>query len=377
MRRVVAALFTVAVFALVLLSDKYGSELTEAGDGASATDEPVVMPANLAGLLITFGLKDKEATAWNGDISTSAGKIVALDVSDGNAKKSTAKGAKFNLKSALNKKDNPKKGVAGAGLRVTLDAPATARIKVTTKQGNFDFALNELPDSGAEKSYLEGQVSVAREAGVMRLTKGEAEHDYPALAKGDGGALWLAYCDYTKGTPYVTERILLGNFEGLVPKNNGDQIRLKSYNGTTWSAAIDVTDKGLDIWRPTVTTAKGRVHVCWSQQVDGNWDIYHRAYTPPGKAGEMGKWSAIQKLSSDPGTDYNVVAATSASGQVWLAWQAWRNGRWQIMTRKLTVRDDGSVDATQPETPITKTDANHWNPAIAAADSVSQSLHRL
>ncbi len=322
------------------------------------------MPANLAGVLVTFGVKDVDATVWDGEITTSAGKIVAMEISDGNAKKSSAKAGKFNLKSAF-KKNAPKKN-SPAALRVTVDAPATARVKVTTKQGNFDFALNELPDSGADRPYLDGHVTVAREYGVMRLTKGDAEHDYPALAKGDGGTLWLAYCDYTKGTPYVAERVHLGDFDSLVPKGNGDQLRLKSYNGTTWSAAVNVTGNGLDIWRPSVTVAKGRVHVSWSQQVNGNWDIYHRIYTPPAKAGEMGKWSEIQRLTSDPGTDYNVVAATSASGQVWLAWQAWRNGRWQILARKLTIRDDGAVDLKQPDIQVTRTDANHWNPAIAA-----------
>lgn len=363
MRRIIAALSTAAILAFVIFSDKNGDQ-SEAGDGPSDADAPVVMPANLAGLLITFGIKDMDVTVWDGEITTSAGKIVALDVSDGNAKKSTAKGAKFNLKSAFNKK-TPKKNSPPA-LRVTVDAPNTARVKVTTKKGNFDFALNELPDSGADKPFLEGNVTVAREFGVMRLTKGDTEHDYPVLAKGDGGTLWLAYCDYTKGTPYVAERVLAGNFDTLVPKGHGDQVRLKTYNGTTWSTAINVTENGLDIWRPAVAVAKERVHVCWSQQVDGNWDIYHRVYTPPAKDGDKGKWSPIQRLTTDGGTDYNVAAVASASGQVWLAWQAWRQGRWQILARKLTLGDDDKLDLKQAEIQVTKADANHWNPSIAA-----------
>lgn len=362
MRRLLSALFTVAVFAAVVICERYSADSIEAGDGASTADEPVVMPANLAGLLITFGVKDQENTAWQGDISTSAGKIVALDVSDGNAKKSNAKNGKFNLKSVINK-NAPKKNTPAA-LRVTIDAPAAARVKVATKQGNFDFALNELPDSGAEKPYLDGKVTVAREYGVMRLTRGEAEHDYPVLARADNGTLWLAYCDYTKGTPYVTERVLTGDFDSLVPKGNGDQIRLKSYDGTTWSKAIDVTDKGLDIWRPSITVANGRVHIFWSQQVNGNWDIYTRAYTPPAKGSDVGKWSEIRRITSDPGTDYNAVAATDANGNVWCAWQAWRNGRWQILARELKFGPDGGIDLKQPAIQVTKADANHWNPAI-------------
>jgi hypothetical protein len=370
-RRIWPALLTLATLVVVLLVSKYGPEQMEAGDGpsSSAPDAPVVMPANLAGLLITFGVKDQDATVWEGEISPSAGKIVATDISDGNAKKSSVKAGKFSVKSAVVKKDEKKKKeiVTPAALRVTLDAPAATRVKVATNQGNFDFVLSDLPDSGAAQGFLKGNVTVAREDGAMRLTTGEEEHDYPTLAKQDDGTLWLAYSDYTKGTPYVTERVMRGDFDSLVPQGNGDQIRLKSYNGTTWSAAVNVTEKGLDIWRPSVAVARGRVHVSWSQQVNGNWDIYHRVYTPPAKAGEQGKWSPIIRLTSDPGADYNVVSTTSSAGQVWLAWQALRQGRFQILARKLTFRDDEtSVDLAKPEIQVTKTPANHWNPAIAA-----------
>src|SRR5262249_33053336 len=159
---------------------------------------------------------------------------------------------KFSVTSAAAKKKNPKKGAAPAALRVTLDAPATTRIKVATKQGTFDFALSDLPDSGPAQEFLQGKVTVAREDGVMRLTMGAQEHDYPALARADDGTLWLAYSDYTKGAPYVTERVIRGDFDALLPRGNGDRVRLKSYNGTTWSAAVNVTDEGLDVWRPTV-----------------------------------------------------------------------------------------------------------------------------
>src|SRR5215475_402591 len=166
MRRVLPALFTVVVFAFVYFANKYGADQTEAGDGQADADQPVAMPANVAGMLISFGVKDKDKTnaVWTGQVTASAGKILAMDVSGGNPKKSSVKGAKFNLKSVVNpdapKKNNP------AALRVTLDSPAQARIKVTTNQGNFDFALNELPDSGLEKSFLENRVTVAREYGV-------------------------------------------------------------------------------------------------------------------------------------------------------------------------------------------------------------------
>src|SRR5207248_1938618 len=156
------------------------------------------------------------------------------------------------------------------------------------------------------------------------------ENDYPALAKAADGTLWLAYGAYHNGKPYVTERVLAGNFDELVPKNNGDQVRLMHFDGSAWSTPLDVTGPGLDIWRPSVTVAKGQVHVSWAQQVKGDWDIYHRVYSPPAQAGGKGRWSEIVRVTTNPGTDYNVVSATGAGGNVWLAWQAWDTGFFQI-----------------------------------------------
>jgi hypothetical protein len=103
MRRIVPAIFTVVIMTVAFISERYGADSTDAQDGPANSDAPVVMPANLAGILITFGIKETEVSVWAGEITTSAGKIVAMDISDGNAKKSTAKGAKFSLKSNLNK----------------------------------------------------------------------------------------------------------------------------------------------------------------------------------------------------------------------------------------------------------------------------------
>jgi hypothetical protein len=365
--RILAGLITLGVCTLAVLGFKFGSPDTKAlaQSKSESADQPVVMPGNLTGVVMHLGLKDETPTDWDGKITVSTGKVVAVDIVQGNPKAFT-KDATFSVRSVAVKKAAKKDTMLRPIVRVTLDAPPTARVTVTTKKGTWEFALNELPADTA-KAFLENQITVERQDGTMRLTGGEVESDYPALARAADGTLWLAYCEYRKGKPYLAERVLAGDFDALVPTGNGDQIRLKNYDGTTWSAAVDVTEPGLDIWRPSVTVADGRVHVSWSQQVNGNWDIYHRVYTPPAKGGDKGTWSSTVRVTTNPRADLSVVSATSGSGQVWLAWQSRQGAHFQIQVAKLEYRaDENKVIVPPAPISLTSAKANHWSPAIAA-----------
>src|SRR5262249_47216833 len=154
------------------------------------------------------------------------------------------------------------------------------------------------------KKFLDGRASAERQELALRLTDPETEDDYPSLAKGADGTIWLAYVAYQPGKPILTERIQAGAFESLVPTGNGDQIRLMRFDGKVWQSAPDVTEGGLDVWRPTVAVdGMGRIVVAWSQQVDGDWEIFYRRYTP-GKEGAEGRWSDKERLTHTPGADF-------------------------------------------------------------------------
>ncbi len=346
------------------------SVLAGAGTQTSAESQPfvdgqaVAMPAEPVGLLISLGRKDQKVTDWDGQITLSSGKILALDIAQGNPKAS-AKDGKFTVRTIFAKMNAKKDMLTKPILRLTVDAPASAKVKVSTNHGNFEFALADIA-AGSEKVFLEGGAAVQREPAAIRLTGGENENDYPALARAADGTLWLAYCEYRRGKPYLTERVMTGGFDELVPTDNGDQIRLKHFDGSSWGPALDVTDPALDIWRPAITVAKGRVHVSWSQQVAGNWEIYHRVYSPPPQPSGKGHWSETVRISTNPGTDYHVVNTTAANGHVWLAWQSWDNGFFQIRCRELDYNPGPKKVVLSPELAVGTGKANHWSPALAA-----------
>ena len=149
-----------------------------------------------------------------------------------------------------------------------------------------------------------------------------------------------------------------------MPSKNGDRIRLRSFDGTTWAAGIDVTGGGLDVWRPTAAVdGQGRVWVAWAQQVDGDWEIFCRVYTPPGRGAASGSWAEPKRLTAAKGSDFHVVAATDAKGRVWLAWQAFRRDNYEILALAVPER----LDMPLPEPlVVSSSPADDWAPAIAA-----------
>jgi len=326
---------------------------TQAAGTPLPEGKPIPMPKNRIGVEIALGLKDEEPTPWGGTVQVSEGRVESLEIVGGGPN-AGVQGNRYNGRSIRRQQ-----AIVGPKLHVSLDAPPTATVTVKTRQGEFQFALADII-SGAAKKFLDGRAAVERQEAAVRLTGPETEDDYPALAKGKDGTIWLAYVAYQPGKPILMERVQAGAFESLEPNGNGDQIRLMRFDGKAWQPAIAVTASGLDVWRPAVAVdGTGRVVVAWSQQVDGDWEIFYRIYTPP-QASAKGTWSDIVRLTRAPGCDFQLVAATDSAGTVWLAWQAWRNNNFDILVAALADRHPWK----EPRA-ISHSNANDWSPALA------------
>jgi len=353
----------VVVFGVVALSGGQTSKKAEppseqSGQRKRPIVNPLPMPERMVSLEIRPGLKDTQFTKWDGSLSVSEGRILDLESYTRNAR-SKSKDNRFQARSVMGKQ-NMRDVVIRPRIRVRLDVPESATVRVSTERGDFHFKLADLA-VGASKRFLDDQVQVEREQGSLRLTGPETEDDYPAAAQGKDGAIWLAYVAYQPGREIVMERVKAGNFEELEPKGNGDQIWLRRFDGKVWHPPLEVTGEGLHVWRPTAAVdGQGNVWVAWSQQIDGDWDIFYRRYTPP-KDNGAGTWSDVVRLTRAPGSDFHVVAATDAAGTVWLAWQAWRNNHFDILLAAPVAGHPWS----EPRA-ISRSSANNWTPAIAA-----------
>ena len=327
--------------------------------GRRLADQPeksvaLVAPLNLnaTGLFIVFGVTDKEPTNWSGEISVSPGQILALS-GWRLGPKAAIEGNRFFLNSRF--AGPQQKQIISPGLFVTLQAPEDAIVKVATKQGEFSFRLGEIV-FGQPKLFLDGRVRVERIPASFRLTNAATEEDFPAAIADAKGNLWLAFTVYTHGgQPNLGEPLVEEpkDFEFVCPKGNGDQIWLVRFDGKDWSEPMPVTENGLDVWKPTVIVdGKGSVWVIWSQNLNGNWELMARSYEPISR-----RWGKIERLTNAEGADINVVATRDAKGTVWLAWQGWRDGNFDIWLMRLDERKPIRISTSN---------ANDWSPAIAA-----------
>jgi hypothetical protein len=343
-----------AVWFALRLDDPEASGQPAAQAQPRAAGPAVAMPAQGNDLLFTLGVNEPtQIVTWKGEVAVNPGRLVAVEISRGKGKASEGR---FSVAAKDAKK---KKQVVLPRVRVSVDAPATAQVEMKLDQGNIALRLDELRP-GVPKLFLQGKVAVERSDGAVRLTGPETEDDYPALARAEGNRRWLVYNEFQKGKPLITERVLAGNFDELVPTGHGDQLRMKMFDGKSWSPCLDVTTPGLDLWRPSICVdKKGIIHIAWSQRSEGNYDIYHRTFTP-GPTGIDGTWSDIVRVSRDPGADFHAVLATDAAGTVWLAWQGWRVSNFHVLVSSF------KEGRWEPERSITPVRANNWSPAIAA-----------
>ena len=77
----------------------------------------------------------------------------------------------------------------------------------------------------------------------------------------------------------------------------------------------------------------------------------------------MANWSGEMRLTSDPGTDLNPVAATDANGRVWVAWQASATTIWRSW------RPCRTATASARRATVSFSQNSDWDPAIATASN--------
>jgi hypothetical protein len=158
------------------------------------------------------------------------------------------------------------------------------------------------------------------------------QDDWPSIAASPDGSLWVAWLSY------VGER---------------DDLAIRHYKDGQWSNLQWVPNTSGDNWMPQAgVDAQNRLWIVWPQQVNGNWDIYARRYDP-----DKQEWSALERLSSDAGSDTNPRLANDGNGKLAVVWQGFHGKNSNIYCRVMTGEKWG------PEVRVTSHAANDWEPA--------------
>jgi hypothetical protein len=319
---------------------------------------------------ILLGVGDTESVRWDGTIAAQGGKIASLAPW-------RFEGADAIVGSTWHLNTHPvrlfnggtqvsSRGVSNVvvnGLIVNLsDSGSGTELSVTTAQGDFKVAVGELV-YGKPVLRLNGRVAVDRIPSSVQLTKTPDEEDYPSAATAKNGDVWLAYVVFHHNPDHNSLRAALEttpqDFSKWKSPTGGDQVFARKYSGGAWGKPIAVTAGGGDLYRTAIAVdGQGRPWVFWAQNVKAgspraNFEIFARPIQndAPG--------AAVQ-ISNDPGSDIDPVAATDAGGNVWVAWQGWRNGKAAIFAASQ------SGYKFSPPTSVSQSSGNEWNPAIAA-----------
>jgi hypothetical protein len=237
-------------------------------------------------------------------------------------------------------------------------------VNVKTAQGNFDFKLGDIA-YGKFIEKLKGAVDIERVAASRPLTEGRTDDDYPALAVAPDGTAYATWISFTPGLNrderarrYEKEP---ADFAFLAKEPGGDQLWLRTQKNGAWGQPMAVTAGQGDLYKCSVTVdGKGRAWIFWSENKSwpkqdlANFEIWARSC-------ENGKLSEPVNLSSNAGNDVSPVAATDATGHVWVAWQGARGNVFRILERHQNAGGSWSGERA-----VSTQSYNCWTPAIAA-----------
>ncbi len=283
---------------------------------------------------ITFGLTDANPADWSGSLTVQGGRLAGLrevrfdenDKLDSSAGSWTCHtrrkvmpdprdwfvGAKHTIPSDLTPP-------VGAMIPNALDAviESGSGIAIHTAQGDAQLALADVK-FGVPVKLLGGRVQVERVPQPSNLTAGDgSENDEPAVSES-----WLAWIAYRAEKEKLmvartngADRQSLAEGEFLRPALAGNYLAVSMRDGDTWKIAVS------------------------RRQND--------------------RWGALDPVSSG-GPDLFPAAAIDTSGNLWIAWQGFRDGRSRILTRRFDGKSWG------PETAVSENTSDAWMPSIAA-----------
>jgi hypothetical protein len=127
----------------------------------------------------------------------------------------------------------------------------------------------------------------------------------------------------------------------------------RSFDGSRWSSPLKLTSAGgNNIWPRLVSDEQGRLALVWQGFRNNQAVILARLF-------ENGAWSAERQVSEGPGNCWAPAAAFDR-GKLWIAWDSYATGAYQIYVRQ----------GTGPVQRVTQGEYFSVRPSIAVAGGV-------
>lgn len=294
-------------------------------------------------VLVLFGVGDKQPAQWDGSISLTAGVLHALEGYRTELPDRLLPEGGWTLTTRIDRWPagaTPDGGgrevrsiLVPKGLLIRGSGDESTRVEVRTSQGTCAFQPMRI-GAGQAASCLGGRAEVRRIPAASDLSGTELrQHDFPSIAStGDGklAATWLSF------------------------HHRQEELNLRLFEAGRWTRLLPVPRAAADLWRPQASSdARGTPWLVWSQQVNGNWDIWAMPW-------EGDSWGPLERLSSGAGPDIEPHVARGADGTIHVVWMSLSGRFSQIRLRSLR------GGQWSPLLKVTEAEANDWDPSIAA-----------
>ncbi|MEZ5400254.1 MAG: hypothetical protein R2729_11345 [Bryobacteraceae bacterium] len=290
-------------------------------------------------VLIRMGTDNAKDVDWSGSMDPAPSALTAWQFEEGDSVSGSSWTAHTRERSYWDTPYEPKMGPTARKTKITQKGVVAtfrvaAPVRVKTAQGEFTFTPGDALWAAPQR-FLNGRVEVRATPSADRSATADIVEDYPSMTVASDGSLWLAYQAWS---------------------DQGDRVMVRHRTGGAWSAPVAVTPSPADRFRTAIAQdAKGNVWAVWSEQRDGNFDLWGA------RATDSGKWSAPERLTTAPGADIYHALTRGSDGKLYLAWQGVRGNNFDILYKTW----EGSRWSNERR--ISTSAANDWEPAIAAS----------
>ena len=195
------------------------------------------------------------------------------------------------------------------------------------RDGNYEIYFKRSDDGGNTWST------------DSRLTNNASVSDYPSI-DASGSIVIIAWQDNRDG-----------NYE-IYSKRSPD-------GGSNWEADQRISSNSSFSEYPAVTISVLKVNIAWEDNRDGNREIYNRYSTDGGVT-----WSGENRLTNNSSQSTS-VSITSEGDFVDMTWSDQRDGNWEIYYKYSA---DGGMTFGSDQR-LSSASGNSWYPSIATDDS--------
>lgn len=206
------------------------------------------------------------------------------------------------------------------------------RIAIPAVLCTLVVACSEPPEQGAPDELPPAEI--AGEIQSERISPADRTADWPALAAGADGSLWMASVEW----------------DG----DDSDSVVVRRRNPAgTWEDPVVIDDGNWDHYLPAIVAVPGGAMAFWSGGNGGSFDLFGAVIRDGGETGP------IELIASGEHSDFHARAAADTSGNVTVTWQSFRDLQGEIYARRRSEPGWGT------EVKISRSTANDWEPSIA------------